>query len=54
MCHISKICYHTTFQELTLSDASVAPTSEVPTAAKLVLLMVGNKKVQRLSAPLVV
>jgi hypothetical protein len=38
--YLSKIYYHTKFQDPTLSGASIAPTSQVHMAAKLVLLMV--------------
>jgi hypothetical protein len=41
---ISKICKRTKFQAITLSGASVDPTSEIHTAAMFVLLVVGNKK----------
>jgi hypothetical protein len=41
--HFSKICYNTKFKNRVLSDASIAPTSEVLTAAMFVLF-IENKK----------
>jgi hypothetical protein len=38
--YVSKICYHTSFQEPTLSGASIAPTSDVRTSVTLLLLLI--------------
>jgi hypothetical protein len=47
--YLSNVCYHTPFQDPTLSGVSVARTSEVRVSAMLVLRNVENQKIRVLS-----